>query len=190
MSARSALNAQRSTRRNSGVVSVAALLCLGAPSEATAQPAPTPAQFPAASQPAESSPPPLGSGQPGSSAGNPAAAPLAPVGTPAPSSAASQPLPTVSVESTRRRVPSRQQQAVAAPRTRAPAAASRAQRASVQPSSAQTAINQPEQTNAGGGTTIGYVGTSTSTATKTNTPLINVPQSVSVLTREFIRDQN
>src|SRR5215213_5133403 len=64
MSARSALNAQRSTRRNSGVVSVAALLCLGAPSEATAQPAPTPAQFPAASQPAESSPPPLGSGQP------------------------------------------------------------------------------------------------------------------------------
>jgi catecholate siderophore receptor len=38
--------------------------------------------------------------------------------------------------------------------------------------------------------TVGYLGTQTSTATKTATRLINVPQSVSILTKEFIRDQN
>ena len=38
--------------------------------------------------------------------------------------------------------------------------------------------------------TVGYYADSTSTATKTNTPLINVPQSVSVLTRDFIQDQS
>jgi catecholate siderophore receptor len=37
--------------------------------------------------------------------------------------------------------------------------------------------------------TVGYYTDSTSTATKTNTPLINVPQSVNVLTREYIQDQ-
>jgi catecholate siderophore receptor len=36
----------------------------------------------------------------------------------------------------------------------------------------------------------GYVATRSTTATKTDTPLINVPQSVTVLTKEFIRDQN
>lgn len=38
--------------------------------------------------------------------------------------------------------------------------------------------------------TVGVYANSTSAATKTNTPLVNIPQSVSVLTREFIRDQN
>lgn len=38
--------------------------------------------------------------------------------------------------------------------------------------------------------TAGYVSNSTSVATKSNTPLINIPQSVSVLTKEFIKDQN
>src|SRR5204862_5344891 len=37
---------------------------------------------------------------------------------------------------------------------------------------------------------IGYVATQTRTATKTDTPLINVPQSVTVLTKDFIKDQN
>ncbi|WP_424628175.1 TonB-dependent receptor [Bradyrhizobium sp. SYSU BS000235] len=37
--------------------------------------------------------------------------------------------------------------------------------------------------------TAGYVSNSTSVATKTNTPLINIPQSVSVLTKNFIKDQ-
>ena len=38
--------------------------------------------------------------------------------------------------------------------------------------------------------TAGYYANSTSSGTKTNTPLINIPQSVSVLTREFIQDQS
>lgn len=37
---------------------------------------------------------------------------------------------------------------------------------------------------------VGYITTSISSGTKTNTPLVNVPQSVSVLTKEFIRDQD
>src|SRR5262249_22739573 len=38
--------------------------------------------------------------------------------------------------------------------------------------------------------TVGVYANSTSVATKTNTPLINIPQSVNVVTKEFIRDQN
>ena len=38
--------------------------------------------------------------------------------------------------------------------------------------------------------TAGYYADSTSLGTKTNTPLLNVPQSISVLTREFIQDQS
>jgi catecholate siderophore receptor len=37
--------------------------------------------------------------------------------------------------------------------------------------------------------TVGVYANSTSVATKTNTPLVNIPQSVSVVTKEFIRDQ-
>ena len=40
------------------------------------------------------------------------------------------------------------------------------------------------------GQTDGYVANSTSVATKTNTPLINIPQSISVVTKDFIKDQN
>jgi catecholate siderophore receptor len=38
--------------------------------------------------------------------------------------------------------------------------------------------------------TVGYYADSTSVGTKTNTPLLNIPQSVSVLTKEFIQDQS
>lgn len=37
--------------------------------------------------------------------------------------------------------------------------------------------------------TVGYYSDSTSYGTKTNTPLLNVPQSISVLTKDFIQDQ-
>jgi catecholate siderophore receptor len=37
--------------------------------------------------------------------------------------------------------------------------------------------------------TVGYYANSTSVATKTNTPLLDVPQSVTVLTKQFIQDQ-
>lgn len=40
------------------------------------------------------------------------------------------------------------------------------------------------------GGTIGYLTTRTSTATRTNTPLIDTPQSVTVVTQQQIRDQN
>ncbi len=42
------------------------------------------------------------------------------------------------------------------------------------------------QGNSGG--TDGYVANSTSVATKTNTPVINIPQSLSVVTKDFIKD--
>ena len=38
------------------------------------------------------------------------------------------------------------------------------------------------------GRTDGYLAPSTSVATKTNTPLINIPQSINVVTKDFIRD--
>jgi catecholate siderophore receptor len=38
--------------------------------------------------------------------------------------------------------------------------------------------------------TIGVYANSTSVATKTNTPLINIPQSVTVVTKDLIRDQS
>jgi catecholate siderophore receptor len=38
--------------------------------------------------------------------------------------------------------------------------------------------------------TVGVYANSTSVATKTNTPLVNIPQSVNVLTKDFIRDQS
>jgi catecholate siderophore receptor len=38
--------------------------------------------------------------------------------------------------------------------------------------------------------TTGYYSDSTSVGTKTNTPLLNIPQSVSVLTKDFIQDQS
>jgi len=38
--------------------------------------------------------------------------------------------------------------------------------------------------------TVGYYTNSTSVATKTNTPLVNIPQSISVLTKDYIQDQN
>ncbi len=43
--------------------------------------------------------------------------------------------------------------------------------------------------NVQGGDT-GYSATHTSTATKTDTPLINIPQSITVVTKEFIKDQS
>src|SRR6201999_2700842 len=38
--------------------------------------------------------------------------------------------------------------------------------------------------------TVGYYTNSTSVATKTNTPLVNIPQSLTVISKEFIRDQS
>lgn len=48
-------------------------------------------------------------------------------------------------------------------------------------------FGQSQDTRTG---TVGVYTNSTSVATKTNTPLVNIPQSVNVVTKEFIRDQN
>jgi catecholate siderophore receptor len=165
-------------------VSVTALICLSGAVHLSAQPA-EPARTNTEAAP-NTTPP--STGAPAAPAG--AASPDTPATAPPASTTSQPPLPTVSVDSTRRRPVSRPQAAPAprtpALRTRAPAVARTV--APTQP--AESNAFEPVATNAGGGSTIGYVGTSTSTATKTNTPLINVPQAATVLTKEFIRDQN
>src|SRR5262245_45534292 len=52
---------------------------------------------------------------------------------------------------------------------------------------APRAFGQSQEARTG---TSGVYSNSTSVATKTNTPLVNIPQSVNVVTKEFIRDQN
>ena len=62
-----------------------------------------------------------------------------------------------------------------------------ARRPQTEPADASKAFGQSQEARTG---TSGVYSNSTSTATKTNTPLVNIPQSVSVVTKEFIRDQN
>lgn len=74
----------------------------------------------------------------------------------------------------------------------APRAATAARRRTVvarQPAVAAPvpSFNQPHDVRTG---TVGIYANSTSSATKTNTPLLNIPQSVSVLTKDFIQDQS
>ena len=85
------------------------------------------------------------------------------------------PLPTVSVDITK---PKRRARRAATTRQRAPAPA---------PGPAPTAPVDTQEARTGA---IGVYSNSTSVATKTNTPLINIPQSVDVLTKSFIQDQN
>jgi catecholate siderophore receptor len=56
-----------------------------------------------------------------------------------------------------------------------------------EPASAPKAFAQSQDARTG---TVGVYTNSTSVATKTNTPLLNIPQSLSVITRDFIRDQS
>jgi catecholate siderophore receptor len=86
------------------------------------------------------------------------------------------PLPTVSVDITKPR--RRPQRAATAPR----------QRVAAPPQPQPQAAAAPTQASRSG--TVGYVTTRTTTGTKTDTPIINIPQSISVVTQEFIRDQN
>lgn len=51
----------------------------------------------------------------------------------------------------------------------------------------RAAFAETQETRTG---TVGVYANSTSVATKTNTPLLNIPQSLTVLTREYIKDQN
>src|SRR6187549_3837932 len=86
------------------------------------------------------------------------------------------PLPTVSVDITGpRRKPRR---AATAPR----------QRIAAPPQPQPQLQAAPTQASRSG--TVGYVTTRTTTGTKTDTPIINIPQSISVVTQQFLRDQN
>ncbi len=60
-----------------------------------------------------------------------------------------------------------------------------AQRPEASPAPKPFAVSQDARTG-----TAGYYSDSTSVGTKTNTPLLNIPQSVSVLTKDFIADQS
>jgi catecholate siderophore receptor len=68
--------------------------------------------------------------------------------------------------------------------------ARRATRAARRQEQAPAAAKPFEVTQEARTGTVGYYSNSTSVATKTNTPLIDVPQSVSVLTKDFITDQS
>ena len=81
----------------------------------------------------------------------------------------------VAVATVGRRAPRR----VAAPRVTPPAAA---------PTGAPPAAFAESQDARTG--TVGVYSNSTSVATKTNTPLVNIPQSINIATKEYIRDQN
>ena len=108
---------------------------------------------------------------------------LAQSSSPATSAPSEQaPLPAVTVNAPRRKPqPKRAQQTRRAPRHRS-------HRCRTPPS---PAIPQaPTDTQDARTGTVGVYANSTSVATKTNTPLINIPQSVNVLTKSFIQDQS
>jgi catecholate siderophore receptor len=62
-----------------------------------------------------------------------------------------------------------------------------ARRPQSEPADAAKAFGQSQEARTG---TSGVYSNSTPVATKTNTPLVNIPQSVSVVTKDFIRDQS
>ena len=84
-------------------------------------------------------------------------------------------LPPVSVDPARR---------PPAKRTPAPA-----KKAATRPPPPVVQAPTPPNIQTGQAGTQGYLATRSSSGTKTDTPIINIPQSVSVLTKEFIRDQ-
>jgi catecholate siderophore receptor len=96
------------------------------------------------------------------------------------------PLPPVQVDEPVRRP--RRQRARRSTNAGAAAAPRRERAAERQPQ--PPAPTTPSDTQDARTGTVGIYSNSTSVATKTNTPLINIPQSLNVATREFIKDQN
>ena len=86
--------------------------------------------------------------------------------------------------------PEAQRRAGNAPAQRADRGAQRRAQAARKPEQAPPAakpfaVSQDARTGQ-----IGVYANSTSVATKSNTPLVNIPQSISVITKDFIKDQN
>ena len=100
----------------------------------------------------------------------------------APSATSLPPVTVIAPETARRSNPS------SAPRPNGAARSRRTQtarRPEAVPAAKPFAVSQDVRTG-----TSGYYSDSSSVGTKTNTPLLNVPQSVSVLTKDFIQDQS
>ncbi len=107
----------------------------------------------------------------------------------APSQGGASSLPAVTVDppETRRRPPSpAARSSTSAGRTRRTQAARRNETAPAASPPPAPSFGPSQDARTG---TVGVYANSTSVATKTNTPLIDIPQSVSVVTKEFIQDQ-
>lgn len=104
---------------------------------------------------------------------------------------AQQALPTIDVG----RVVKRTTHAVAAPRATRPVAAAPAVVAAPRPAAptgpSEPAPFVPTGMTLGGGPSnvVGYVAHGTSTATKTNTPILDIPQSVTIVTQQQLQDR-
>jgi catecholate siderophore receptor len=157
-----------------------------APSEWFPSPSGAPAQQAPATQPDASPTPPATPAQQ-APATQPDASPATPA-TAAPQQPNSTPLPQVTIDAPR-------------PRPRATSTVRTAQLGvtppSAPPPSTQDLINAAVQaawpvsgTQDARTGTVGVYANSTSVATKINTPLVNIPQSLSVVTREFISDNS
>lgn len=98
-------------------------------------------------------------------------------------SSSPQPLPSVSIDAPNA------QRARTAPAVSRSASASRLRR-SRNTNRPNVAPNPVSQTQGAGGQTVGFVATQSGTATKTNTPVIEIPQSISTVTRDQMDIQN
>ena len=105
--------------------------------------------------------------------------------------AAQSSLPPVTVDAPRARTPDRNQSATttSAPRTRAVNRARQTNRNVAPVPQAASDSNAPRGIESPQGPVNGYVANRTFSGTKTNTPLREIPQSVSVIGAEQIRDQ-
>src|SRR5262249_33791555 len=83
-----------------------------------------------------------------------------------------------------------QRAARSAPSKRADRAAPRVRRQVVRQPEQAPPVKEIMQTQDARTGTVGYYSNSTSVATKSNTPIVNIPQSMSVITKDFIRDQS
>jgi catecholate siderophore receptor len=109
-----------------------------------------------------------------------------------PESPANQPGTTtirpVNVEATQRHP--RRTSSQGTPVRRAPAARLPDPQRTATPQAVPATPQPPADSQDGRTGTVGVYSNSTAVATKTNTPLINIPQSVDVVTKSFIKDQS
>jgi catecholate siderophore receptor len=91
-------------------------------------------------------------------------------------------LPPISVTA-----PETRRRAGSAPTQRADRAGARRRTQAARRPEPQAAFAESQDARTG---TVGVYANSTSVATKTNTPLLNIPQSLTVLTQQYLKDQN